>query len=320
MARTAPDSVTKAAVVGTGTIGASWSAYFLARGISVSAYDPMAGAESRTRDFVARAWPDLEALGLVKTGADPDALRFAATLEDAVAEAEFIQENGPEDQVRKGALFAAIDAACPPDTVIASSTSALVMSPIQAHCARPGRCVNAHPFNPPHLMPLVEVSGGDRTEAAAIAWAMDFYAAIGRTPVRLNREVYGHIANRLQYALYNEAVRIVLDGIANVADVDAAVRNGPGLRWGIQGPFLNYHLAGGEGGLKRFYAIFEGRDRGNTDRVARQTLTEEQKQCLADGIAEMLAGDDEFATLTARRDRRLVELLRLRARMDAGEL
>ncbi|MBT5415650.1 MAG: 3-hydroxyacyl-CoA dehydrogenase [Rhodospirillaceae bacterium] len=320
MARTAPDSVSRVAIVGTGTIGASWCTYFLARGMAVAAYDPMAGAEARTRGFVERAWRDLEALGLVRDGAGPDALSFAASLEDAVAEAEFIQENGPEDQAKKGALFAAIDAACPPETIIASSTSALVMSPIQAHCARPERCVNAHPFNPPHLMPLVEVSGGDRTEDEAIAWTMKFYTAIGRVPVRLNREVYGHIANRLQYALYNEAVRIVLDGIANVADVDAAVRNGPGLRWGIQGPFLNYHLAGGEGGLERFYEIFEGRDKGNTDRVARQTLTDEQKRILADGIAEMLAGDDAFAELTARRDRRLVELLRLRARMEAGEL
>ena len=320
MGRVAPDSVRQAAVVGTGTIGASWCAYFLARGLTVCAFDPAEGAEARTRDYVEQAWPDLETLGLIGDEAEPEGLRFAASLEDAVAEAEFIQENGPENQASKAALFAAIDAACPPDTIIASSTSALVMSPIQAHCARPGRCVNAHPFNPPHLMPLVEVSGGDRTEEEAIAWAMEFYAAIGRTPVRLNREVYGHIANRLQYALYNEAVRIVLDGIADVADVDAAVRNGPGLRWGIQGPFLNYHLAGGEGGLKRFYEIFEGRDRGNTDRIARQTLTEEQKQQLSDGIAEMLGGDDEFAELTARRDRRLVELLRLRARMDAGAL
>ena len=317
MTRPDPEAVRTIAVVGTGTIGKSWAAYFLARGFRVRATDPAAGAPASLERFVEQAWPALVALGHAEAR-DPAALSFHPTIAEAVRGAEFVQENGPEVLGPKAKIIAEIDRAAAADIVIASSTSALLMTPLQAGCRHPGRCVLAHPFNPPHLVPLVELSGGAQTEPAALDWAVDFYRAVGRSPVRLNREIYGHIGNRLQYALWNEAVRLVLEGVASVEDIDVAVRDGPGLRWGFQGPFATYNLAGGDGGLARFFEIFAARDAAATDRVARLKLTSEQRQVLIDGVDRAVAGRPP-AALAAERDRRLLEFLKLRRALRIGE-
>ena len=247
--------VRTAAVVGAGAIGCSWTALFLAKGLDVAATDPRPGAEAELRSFIAQAWPALEDLGLAP-GASPDRLRFSGDLEDACAGADFVQENASEDEALKVQLMARIDAAVRPEAPIASSSSALTVTTMQQACAHPERVVLGHPFNPPHLLPLVEVAGGEKTSVEALDRAEAFYVALGKTPVRLHREVYGHIANRLQAAVFREAVHLLETGVASLTDIDTAMTQGPGLRWALMGPFLTFHLAGGQGGMRHFMRQF----------------------------------------------------------------
>jgi carnitine 3-dehydrogenase len=241
------------AVVGTGVIGTSWAVHFLAHGLSVVASDPAPEAEDRLRSAVERLWPVATRLAGAPD-ASPDRLRFEADARSAAAVADFVQENTTEDLDAKQTLLADLDEATGADVVLASSSSALVPSALQEKCTRaPERVLVAHPFDPPHLVPLVEVVGGACTSAQALTRAVDFYRSVGKRPVVLRKEVPGHIANRLQAALWREAYSLVDAGIATVADVDAAVSNGPGLRWAQYGPFVNLHLSGGAGGMARMH-------------------------------------------------------------------
>jgi carnitine 3-dehydrogenase len=235
-------------IVGTGVIGASWAAYFLAKGFDVRATDPAADAEPKLRKAIAAHWPVLTQLGVAE-GASQERLVFHADLEKAAVGCDFVQENGPEREDIKENLFGRLDAVLPAKVILASSSSGLPMTPVQAACRFPERIMLGHPFNPPHLIPLVEVVGGQRTSDEMIETAMAFYAAIGKKPIRLRRELKGHIANRLQAALWREAFHLVDIGAATVADIEVAIAHGPGLRWGALGPFAHLHLSGGEGGI-----------------------------------------------------------------------
>ncbi len=300
------------AVIGTGVIGASWAACFLARGLDVTAFDPAPGAEARLRAAVQAHWPAMLAMGLA-SGAAPDRLRMAASLEEAVAAADFVQENGPEQLDAKCELFRAMDAAARPEVVLSSSSSFIPPSQVQGACAlHPERVVLGHPFNPPHLIPLVEVVGGTATAEAAIATAMEFYAAMGKKPIRLNREFPGHIANRLQAALWREASFLLNEGVADVAALDTAIAHGPGLRWALLGPFLNLHLSGGAGGIEHLLAhigpSIDTMWRGLGDAA----LDENTRAAITAGTRAELAGLDEPA-MRAARDALLIELLRAKA-------
>lgn len=306
------EGIGRVAVIGTGVIGAGWAALFLARGLDVAAWDPAPGAEDALRRAVEGHWPALEAMGLAP-GAAPDRLRWHPSAEEAVASAGFVQENGPERLDLKREVFARLDRAAPPDAVLASSSSTLTASEFQKGCARPGRVLLGHPFNPSHLIPLVEVVGGRQTEGWAIERAMAFYRAVGKHPIRLKRESRGHVANRLQAALWQEAFHLVREGVADVADVDAAIAHGPGLRWALLGPFLNLHLSGGEGGIgalfdKPLWQATEGlwRDLGAVHVDAGLGGR------VVDGVAAELAGHDP-ARVVQRRDEALLDLLRLKA-------
>jgi carnitine 3-dehydrogenase len=230
--------IERVAVVGTGTIGMSWAALFLARGLAVSASDPASAAEARLRRFVDDCWPVLARLGPVAPEPPHASLTFYEHPEAAAAEAGFVQESAPEREAIKQEMLARIDAVVPPEIVIASSSSGLLISKLQAACRRPERVVIGHPFNPPHLIPLVEVVGGALTAPETIERAMAFYRGIGKRPIHIRREVAGHVANRLQAALWREAVHLVATGVASVADVDTAISEGPGLRWALMGPHL----------------------------------------------------------------------------------
>ncbi len=293
--------VERVAVVATGVIGASWAAQFLACGLDVIATDPGPDAEERLRAEVAAYWPVLEQFGLAE-GASPDRLSFTADPAEAVSEADFVQENGPEREDVKHALFAVLDAAARPDVVLASSSSGLLPTVIARGCARhPERVVIGHPFNPPHLIPLVEVVPGERTSDNAVQRAMDFYTAVGKRPIRLRQELPGHVANRLQFALWREAYSLVERGIASVADVDTAISAGPGLRWAALGPFVNQHLSGGAGGLAHVLAHL-GPPMVEVWRDLREVeLTPELAALLVRGVDEELAGIDP-AELVADRD------------------
>lgn len=300
----------RAAVIGAGTIGASWAANFLARGLEVSAYDPSPQAETFARRFIKNAWETLRVLNAIVPGADPDRIRFHSDAESAVAGAEFVQESGPEREDLKIALFAELDAALPPDAILASSSSGLLISRIQSRCRHPQRCVLGHPFNPPHLIPLVEVVGGAQTSPEAVAAAMEFYSEIGKKPIHIKKEVRGHVANRLQAALWREAVHLVNEGVVSVADADAAIAFGPGLRWALMGPHLTFHLAGGEGGMKHFMTHLASPMQSWMDDLGNPHLTPEVQQLIIDGVTEEAAGRS-IADLARWRDEKLVEILRV---------
>jgi 3-hydroxyacyl-CoA dehydrogenase len=310
-------AVQRAAVVATGVIGASWATVFLARGLDVAAADPAPGAEEALRRAVEAQWPAMEAMGGLAPGAAPDRrLRFAASPEEAVADAQFVQENGPERLDLKRELFRRLDEAAPADAVLATSSSTITVSEIQDACVKhPERVVLGHPFNPPHLIPLVEVAGGRATAAEAVGRALGFYRALGKHPIHLRKEVRGHVANRLQAALWQEAFHLVAAGVASVADVDAAISHGPGLRWALLGPFLNLHLSGGQGGIGELFnkPLWQATEAMWRD-LGAASVDAELGRAVAGGVVEELAalgGDRD--QVVRRRDQALLALLRLKA-------
>jgi len=243
------------ACLGVGVIGSGWVVRALAQGLDVVAWDPGPGAEQQLRTNIANAWPALERIGL-KPEASPARLRFAATVEECVQHADFIQESAPEREDLKLALHAQISAAAKPDAIIASSTSGLLPSDFYATAIHPERCLVGHPFNPVYLLPLVEVVGGRQTAAATVEAAMQIYAALGMRPLRVRKEVPGFIADRLLEAIWREALHLVNDGIATTGEIDDAIRFGAGIRWSFMGTFLTYTLAGGDAGMRHFMAQF----------------------------------------------------------------
>ncbi len=244
--RPGPDDVRTVAIIGTGVIGGGWAAHFLRMGYHVVAWDPGTDAAERLSALLDMAWPSLERLGL-RDGASRSRVRFAGTLDEALAEADFVQESSPEVLAAKVALLGAIDSGTRPGVVVASSTSGFGMSDMAVDCATPGRFVVGHPFNPPYLIPLVEVVGGSATEPATVAWAEAFYTVAGKVCLTLDHEVPGFVGNRLQEALWREALHMIDSGQATVEQVDDSIVHGPGLRWALMGPILTFHLAGGPG-------------------------------------------------------------------------
>jgi len=239
------------AIVGTGVIGASWAAQYLARGFDVVATDPAPNAEGNLRKYVNEAWEQLEDIGL-SPGASRDRLSFTANMKEALSKADLVQENGPERPDFKIKLYADMDEVAPADSLIASSSSGITPSVMQSKCQHPERVVVGHPFNPPHIIPLVEVVGGARTSPEAIKQAMAFHPSIDKKAIHVRKELPGHVANRLQAALYREVMYLIQQGVLNVADADNAVSWGPGLRWGVMGPSLQWHVGGGAGGIQHF--------------------------------------------------------------------
>jgi carnitine 3-dehydrogenase len=295
-------------VVATGVIGASWVSYFLARGLSVVATDPGAGAEDKLRRTVEQHWPTLERAGLA-SGASPSRLVFEPRLEAALAEVDFVQEQGPEREDFKIDLFRRMDALLPPEVILATSSSGLLISRVQSACQHPERVVLGHPFNPPHLIPLVEVIGGEKTSPQTIARTMAFYTAIGKRPIHGRKEIKGHIANRLQAALWREAFHLVEQGVASVADIDTAIAYGPGLRWALMGPFANMHLSGGDGGIAHVLEHLGPPIESWWHDLGQPVLTPDLVQRVVAGTAEALAGCSRVP-LEQERDQLLLDLLR----------
>jgi 3-hydroxyacyl-CoA dehydrogenase len=300
----------RVAVIGAGIIGASWAAYFLGRGFEVGAYDPAPEGEAFARRFIDNAWPTLEKLKAVLPGADRKRFEFFKEPAAAADGAEFVQESGPEREDLKIELFATLDAVLPPTTAIATSSSGLLISRVSAKCKHPQRCVIGHPFNPPHLIPLVEVVGGARTSPEVISTAMNFYREIGKRPIHIKKEVRGHVANRLQAALWREAVHLVNEDVVSVADADAAIAYGPGLRWALMGPNLTFHMAGGQGGMRHFLDHIGPAIQGWMDDLGAPRLTATTQQKLIDGVAEEAAGRS-MDDLQRWRDRKLIEILKV---------
>jgi carnitine 3-dehydrogenase len=304
------------AIVGTGVIGASWAAQYLARGFDVVATDPAPNAEGNLRKYVDEAWEPLTILGLTPD-ASRDRLSFTANMQEALASADFVQENGPERPEFKIKLFAEMDAAAPVDSIIASSSSGITPSVMQSNCTHPERILVGHPFNPPHIIPLVEIVGGTKTSPEAIQRAIEFYASIGKKPILLNKELPGHVANRLQAALYKEIMYLIQQGVLNVADADDAVSYGPGLRWGIMGPSLQWHLGRGAGGIKHFMDHLMDPMAGLIKALGTPDVTPALKKTIADGVLRE-AGGHSVDQLARGENELLVGLIRLRSQQARG--
>lgn len=303
--------VRRIAIVGTGVIGASWAAQYLARGFDVIATDPAPNAEANLRNYVDEAWPALTNIGL-SPGASRDRLSFTTNMKEALSEADFVQENGPERPDFKIKLFAEMDDATPPDSIIASSSSGITASVMQSQCKHPERVVIGHPFNPPHIIPLVEIVGGSKTSPEAVERAIAFYASIGKKPIHLLKELPGHVGNRLQIALYKEVMYLIQQGVLSVSDADDAVSYGPGLRWGVMGPSLQWHLGGGSGGIKHFMEHLMPGMEATFKILGTPDVNDELKQKIVDGVLQ-IAGDRSVDQLAQVENEELLKLIKLRA-------
>jgi 3-hydroxyacyl-CoA dehydrogenase len=302
------EPITTVAVIGTGVIGAGWISKFLSVGLDVVAWDPAADAEAKVRAAIDSHWTVLERVGLA-TGASPDRVRFVDDPDEAVAVADFVQENGPEVEDLKVQLFARLDAATRADVVIASSSSGLLPSVIQRECQQhPERVLVGHPFSPAHLIPLVEVVPGRQTSQLAVDTAMAFYTSIGKRPIHVRVELPGHVTNRLQAALWREAYSLVASGAATVADVDTAISNGPGLRWALLGPFATQHLAGGEGGIAHVLEHLGPPMVAWWETLHSPAWTDELKSKVVAGVDAELSAIDQ-TSMVAERDALLERLL-----------
>lgn len=295
-------------VLGAGTIGASWTALFLAAGLEVDVFDPSENVEAFVLDYVQHAWSSLERLGLASKG-NPERVRFFKTPEEAVDRAQFVQESVPERIEIKHDLFKRIEDKLSPTAIVCSSASGLLVKEMQAGWKNPGRFILGHPFNPPHLIPLVELLSNEKTDDGVIELAERFYAACGKTTIRVNKEVPGHVANRLQAALWREAIHLVVEGVASVEDVDKAVSAGPGLRWSVMGPHMLFNLGSGGHGLSVFCERFGPSFHRWWDDLGNPRLDPDVIAALAQGVKDEENGRS-FHALAAERDRKIVEASR----------
>lgn len=299
------------AVIGAGVIGASWTALFLASGRNVAVYDPSPTMELDVRQYVENAWPTLTELGLVNAEGS-GTLTFFNDAAEAVRDADFVQESVPERVAIKHDLYAQIEPALKPTAIIASSASGLRLSEMQAGWKNPSHFILGHPFNPPHLIPLVEVMGNEKTAAGVVERAERFYELAGKVTIRVNREVRGHVANRLQAALWREAIHLVKSGVASVEDVDKAVWAGPGLRWAAMGPTMLFHLGGGSEGLSSFCQKYTESFHGWWDDLGDPRLDADTASMLVEGVHDE-AGNDSWATLATHRDELITHMLKATA-------
>ena len=313
MNRPSFENVNKIGILGAGTIGASWAAYYLARGFDVVVMDNDETTFEKTELFITNA---NKALGELGTGQKLSNKRciYTSTIDASFADVEFVQENAPEDLDIKRGLFESLEAVIDSEVIIASSTSSLLCSNLQKHMHNPERIIVGHPFNPPHLIPLVEVVAGKQTDKQVVDWLMSFYNSIGKQAIHVRKECIGHIANRLSSALYREAVSLVVEGIASVEDIDSAIVNGPGLRWSVMGPHLTYHLAAGEGGYKQYLEHLGPTHEARWQDLGNPKLTTEVVQTLIAGVEDE-AGSRSIQELAAHRDAFLLELLKLKKKL-----
>jgi 3-hydroxyacyl-CoA dehydrogenase len=304
-----PDRARRVGIVGAGVIGGGWALHYLRAGFDVDVYDPSGAARADLLRMVEASWPLLDRMGL-REGASPDRLAFHDSLAAAVADADLVQENAPEDGAVKRQVLADADRAARPGVVIASSTSGFAMTMLQADCEHPERCVVGHPFNPPYLIPVVEVVGGSRTDPDAVDWLVRFYASTGKRPLRLSQELPGFVGNRLQEAMWREALHMVAAGEATVEEIDASIAFGPGLRWALMGPCLTFHLAGGSGGMAHMLDHFGAALGEPWTRLQAPPLTPELRDRMIEGCLHQADGRS-VADLERLRDGFLADLLDL---------
>ncbi|MFJ6841602.1 3-hydroxyacyl-CoA dehydrogenase family protein [Streptomyces griseoluteus] len=303
------NSYRRAAIIGGGVIGISWAGLFLARGIDVVISDPRADIEDLVRTGLAEITPALAGLGL-PTEHLADGLSFEADLATAVSRADVVQENGPERLELKQQIWRTIEDAAPAHALLATSTSGIPASAVATALRRPERLVVGHPFNPPHLVPLVEIVPGEKTSPETVERARAFYAALGKKPQVLRKEVPGFVANRLQSALFRECVHLVAEGVVTEAELDEIVTSSIGLRWAVAGPFRTFHLGGGPGGLPHFIehlgramedSMWPALGSPTFDEPTVTTLVDQAHDAFGAGTVEELAAERDRAQITLMR-------------------
>ena len=307
-------TINKVCVVGAGVIGSGWAARCLAHGLDVIATDPGKGAEEVMRIHIGNAWPALEQIGLAE-GASVERLEFEPDLHKAVSQADFVQENSPEDEDVKRQVMSAIDDASDSEVLVASSSSGLLPTRIQADCQHPERVLIGHPFNPVYILPLVELVAGEKTADAALQRAAQFYTAIGMRPLKVRKEIAGYVSDRMQEAMFREGMHIIAEGAATTEEVDAAITDGPGMRLAWMGPMFSFHLGAGRGGM-RYHFDHYGMDQPWTD-LAAPELTNELVGRMVDGTAEQ-QGEQSYDAWLQARDRFLLKLYALKKEVVSG--
>ena len=302
-----PNSVKRISSLGAGPIGGGWTAHFLARGYDVTAYLHDKSETSSFMSILKTAWVSLTELGLAPD-ASMERLRIVTDLEEALKGAEFVQESGPERLEVKQELYSEMGKILPPSIIIGSSTSGLMMTDIQSDCSTPERTVICHPFNPPYLLPLVEIVGGKKTAPEAIAWAGEFYKAVGKAPLMMKKEIPGFVATRLQEALWREALHMVANGEATPEDIDNALMNGPAPRMAAQGQCMAFHVACGTGGMATNLDQFGPALKLPWTRLEAPELTKELRNRMVNGC-NAVAKNQSFEEMVAQRDREIVGVL-----------
>lgn len=304
----------RAAVIGVGTIGAGWATLFAANGYEVTLFDESPESMRRSRDLIESATAFLFAHDLAGPGNAAEALAHLVTcdsLEDALADVAFVQESIVEDYAKKSAVYDDIEALLPSESPIVSSSSGLLISRLQGDRCRPERFLIGHPWNPPYLIPLVEVVPGPQTSNRIVDEVRGVYESLGMDPVLVRKEVPGHIGNRLAAALWREAIDLVVRGVASVEDVDKAVRSGPGLRWALMGVHLTYHLGGGPGGIDYFIEhLTPAFESWWGDMATWSDFPERAAVELSVGVGNVV-GAKSYEDMVARRDELLANLLKL---------
>lgn len=302
-----PEDVKTVGILGTGVIGGGWALHFLRNGLDVVIFDPKQGSDKAMKKMMDDTWPTLEKLGLDKR-ASKNNLTFASSMEEMASSVQVIQENIPEDLELKKMVYKKLDSIADPSVVILSSTSGFAMTDMQELCHYPQRTVVGHPFNPPYLVPFVEVVGGEKSDPEIVDWAWKFYKTFGKYPVKMEKEVSGFIANRLQEAMWREALHMVANNEASVQDIDDSIVYGPGLRWAIMGPCLTFHLAGGEGGMGHMLDHFGPSLEEPWTRLKAPELTKELRDAMVEGC-EREANGRTVAQLVKERDDCLIEIM-----------
>ena len=301
-------------IIGAGVIGSSWGAFYATKGFNVKMYDvdPSLCQKGlrRATDYAEflRTWK------LISENAAKMAISDMTTVDDldeAIKDVQLVQESASETYEIKHQLFKTMDASTSPDVILASSSSGLLMTEIQRVTRHPERCLIAHPFNPPHLIPLIELVPGEKTSSNTISKMKAFFEGLGKIPVVLKKEAPGHIANRLAAAVWREATDIVLKGIASVEDVDKALFAGPGIRYALMGQHLIYHLGGGEGGIKHFIDHLGPAFEQWWESMATWTsLPREAKDVLVEGVSEEIRGKS-LPEIVQWRDEKIIKLLKV---------
>ena len=310
--------ITKTAVLGAGVIGASWTALFLAAGKDVNVYDPSDTVQEDVNNYIETAWPTLMELGIAQAGRRGK-LAFYDSAAEAVTGCGFIQENVPERLEIKHAIFAEIEPHLLPEAIVCSSASGLMVKEMQEGWQNPSRFILGHPFNPPHLIPLVELLGNEKTADDVLALAEAFYHDVKKVTIQVKKEVPGHVANRLQAALWREAIHLVNEGVASLEDVDKAVWSGPGLRWAAMGPSMLFHLGAGSGGLASFCERYTPSFNRWWDDLGDPRLSPELAAKLVAGITAQ-TGDNAVADYAKQRDALITALLKHSSKIRDADL